>query len=52
MNFNQLKYRIRKIGKRLYGINFLDEILLTALKLKAPLCAGGSGITKNQQNIK
>ena len=48
MNVNQLKEKERK--KTSVWYKHIDEILLASLKEKAPLYAGGAGITKKQQN--
>ena len=51
MNVDQLKDKLRK-KKTAWYKNILDEIILTALKEKAPLYVDGAGIKKNQQNKK
>ena len=50
INVNQPKDNFRKIKTSVCNKNILDEILLTALKEKAPLYVDVALLTKNQQN--
>ena len=52
MNVNQLKDKLRKRKTFVWYKNIIDEILLIALKQKAPLYVDWSGLTNNQQNKK
>ena len=52
MNVNQLKDKLRKGKTSVWYKRIIDEILLTALKEKAPLYVYGAGLTKNQHDKK